>query len=912
MKLRSIAEKGNSTSQGFQRIGPRMWRLLVLVFCLSTALEAVGLRVVSYNVGAHFTDRGYPDFSLGDVGTLDFNSVRDVLARIDADVVALQEIHSADVSGNPDDLDALAAALGLPHLYIASTSGSFDTSLRVVFLSRYPFISTDDIRSPSGAKEITRHFPVIKVDVPGTTNDPLVISGHLKSGTGLDDRFRRAVEMKRLVKYLDDEGVQASDNFIILGDFNPSGVNKTFDSLPTGLPTTFSLGSDISFPVSYSTNMLSYFSGLVPTRLDPRQLNGDDGTFQFGQTLDLVLVSPALAGRPHASEVYRSNLDTSNTSGLAKAGVPLANDASSDASDHYAVFADFELDQDFSDLGLAISAPSVIEGDDSGTVQLTVSLPMPAGSAVNVSFSSDDPAAAFPLDAGLTIPAGQSSASTNVQTSRNYLVDGARTVTFTASASGYDAAAVMISVIDGDGAYVFNTAGETVEENFGGFDGSHDPAPWITNAGGWIGLDDGSSGVAGGRSYGMGGDNSLGYLPDSQALVASAAFQNQSGTPLTILDIAFTAEQWRAAFGGSADKITVELEAGGVTTPLGPLTFEARTDFPTGPSAYPEMKTLRVSGLSVPTGGELSLKFTFAPGPGVLPAEVFVNELHYSNASNDEGEFVEVVVGSGFSGALADIELILYNGSNGLMDGSPHSLDTFVLGATTPSGHRIFSKLIPGIQNGSPDGMALVVDGSVTSFLSYEGSFVGSEGPALGLTSMNIGVTQSDNEPVGKNALGLSGSGGVSADFAWTKFTGIDHSPGAPNSGQTFSIPGLPPQGLAIDDLMVTFVPDNDGDGVGDDEDGDDDNDGQSDDFELAFGSDPLDAASAFETSLNDDSVNYDISFPGAEGVIYTVEWCDDLAGWKPLSSHLGQGAVIHVLLPSGEDRAFFRVKAGE
>ncbi len=46
-------------------------------------------------------------------------------------------------------------------------------------------------------------------------------------------------------------------------------------------------------------NMLSYFSGLVPTRLDPRQLNGDDGTFQFGQTLDLLLVSPALAGRPH-------------------------------------------------------------------------------------------------------------------------------------------------------------------------------------------------------------------------------------------------------------------------------------------------------------------------------------------------------------------------------------------------------------------------------------------------------------------------------------------------------------------------------------------------------------------------------------------------------------------------------------
>ena len=885
----------------------------MLLLCLSASLEAVGLRVVSYNVGAHFTDRGYPDYSLGDVGTLDFTSVRDVLARIDADVVALQEIHSADVAGNPDDLDALAAALGLPHIYIASTSGSFDTSLRVVFLSRYPFILTDDIRSPSGAKEITRHFPVIKVDVPGTTNDPLVISGHLKSGTGLDDRFRRAVEMKRLVKYLDDEGVQASDNFIILGDFNPSGVNVTFNSLPTGLPSTFSVGSDIGFPVRYSTNMLSYFSGLVPTRLDPRQMNGDDGTFQFGQTLDLVLVSPALAGRPHASEIYRSNLDTSNTSGLAKAGSPLANNASSDASDHYAVFADFELDQDFSDLGLAISAPSVIEGDDSGTVQLTVSLPMPAASAVNVDFSSDDPAAAFPLDAGLTIPAGQSIASTGVQTSRNYLVDGIRTVTFTASASGYDAAAVMINVIDADGAYVFNTAGETVEEDFDGFGGNHDPAPWVSNAGAWMGVDDGSSGLAGGRSYGASGDDSFGYLPDSQVLVASASFQNQSDTPLTILDIAFTAEQWRAAFGGSADKITVELEAGGITTPLGPLAFDARTDLPTGPSTYSETKSLRVSGLSVPPGGELSLRFTFAPGPGsgVLPADVFVNELHYSNASTDEGEFVEVVVGPGFSGALADIDLILYNGANGLMDGSPHSLDSFVLGTTTSSGHRIYSKLIPGIQNGSPDGLALVVDGVVASFLSYEGSFVGSEGPALGLTSTNIGVTQSDNEPVGKNALGLSGSGGVSADFAWTKFTGIDHSPGAPNSGQTFSIPGLPPQGLAIDNLMMTFVPDSDGDGVGDDEDGDDDNDGQSDDFELAFGSDPLNAASVFKTILGTASGSYGLSFPGGEGILYTVEWCDDLIGWETLTTHLGEGAEINVPLPSGEARAFFRVRVG-
>jgi hypothetical protein len=49
---------------------------------------AVGIRVATFNIGAHFADN-YFDYSLGDPGTSDYESVCSILARMNADVVAL-------------------------------------------------------------------------------------------------------------------------------------------------------------------------------------------------------------------------------------------------------------------------------------------------------------------------------------------------------------------------------------------------------------------------------------------------------------------------------------------------------------------------------------------------------------------------------------------------------------------------------------------------------------------------------------------------------------------------------------------------------------------------------------------------------------------------------------------------------
>lgn len=895
----------------------------LFLFASITLSPAIELRVATFNIGAHLvipTDGGavYFDYGIGDPGTPDYNNVLAVLDRIDADVVALQEVHAADVAGNDDDVDALAATLGYPYIFVSPTTNAFDTSLRVIFLSRHPFISTVAVGSQAGAKEITRLFPTVKVDVPGTTRDPLLMAAHLKSGTSSEDRFRRAVEMRRLTDYLGTQGLTSDDNYIVMGDFNLSSTNKTFTALPSGLPSTFDLGADILLPITYSTNPLSYFSSPSVTRLDPRQLNNSASTFQSGSVIDLFLVSPAIAGRPFGTEIYNSTLDTSNIAGLTKSGSPLAAGTSAAASDHYALFADFELDADFPNLALTLSASSTQEASPDGTVILTASLPATRGTALTVTIASDDPTAASAVSPALMIPAGSLSASVGIRTPRNFIQDDERSITLVASAAGYDPASGVLQVSDADGPYVFSTPGQTISEAFTGFGGLYAPAPWVTSGGVWQGLDSGTSAAVGFRAYGQGSDSALGFLPATTGGIATATFTNQSSKTLTALRITFTAEQWRAAFGGTADRLTVEMIVAGLATPLPALTFDAATQLPSGAigSGASSAREMIVSGLSVVPGASFDLRFTFTPGAGggAAPADVFINEFHYDNASTDSGEFVEVVVGPGFTGNLSDIDVLLYNGAGGAAYGTSHALSTFTAGSVTPSLHRIFSKLISGIQNGDPDGIVLVVGGTVKQFISYGGSFLASVGLANGMTSSDIGVKQTTTEVLGQAALGLTSSGAVSSDFSWTKFTGLSHSPGMVNSGQTFSVPPQT-QGIAIDNLSVAFLADSDDDGLLDITDPDDDNDEFSDVDESVFGTNPLDAGSRYSVALTYPSPapgTVRLSFPTALGRTYTVESSVSLSSWTAVGSYAGTGnpQTVDVAVVPLEKQMFYRIRA--
>lgn len=157
------------------------------------------------------------------------------------------------------------------------------------------------------------------------------------------------------------------------------------------------------------------------------------------------------------------------------------------------------------------------------------------------------------------------------------------------------------------------------------------------------------------------------------------------------------------------------------------------------------------------TFGAVNTGQTFAASP-----EPFINEIHYDNTGADAGEAIEIAGPAGTD--LTGWSLVLYNGANGAV------YDTVNLSGVIPdqeNGYGTLSFPRAGIQNGSPDGMALVDDSSnVVQFLSYEGMFTAVGGPANGLLSTDIGVSENGSGAVG-NSLQLVGTGSSYSDFSW-------------------------------------------------------------------------------------------------------------------------------------------------
>jgi DNA/RNA endonuclease G (NUC1) len=129
-------------------------------------------------------------------------------------------------------------------------------------------------------------------------------------------------------------------------------------------------------------------------------------------------------------------------------------------------------------------------------------------------------------------------------------------------------------------------------------------------------------------------------------------------------------------------------------------------------------------------------------------AQVRISEIHYDNVSTDTGEAVEVSAPAGTD--LTGWAVVLYNGANGA------TYDTdFLSGIVSAScgdrGVMVVNYAANGIQNGAPDAIALMNPlGAVVEFLSYEGVFAATNGPAFGMTSVDIGVFQNGNGPVGE------------------------------------------------------------------------------------------------------------------------------------------------------------------
>ncbi len=97
----------------------------------------------------------------------------------------------------------------------------------------------------------------------------------------------------------------------------------------------------------------------------------------------------------------------------------------------------------------------------------------------------------------------------------------------------------------------------------------------------------------------------------------------------------------------------------------------------------------------------LSSVKAFASGP----TTVFINEIHYDNTGGDTNEAIEIAGPAGTD--LSGWSLVLYNGNGGAV------YNTMNLSGVIPDQDNGFGTLIfnyppNGLQNGSPDGIALV------------------------------------------------------------------------------------------------------------------------------------------------------------------------------------------------------------
>jgi uncharacterized repeat protein (TIGR01451 family) len=187
-------------------------------------------------------------------------------------------------------------------------------------------------------------------------------------------------------------------------------------------------------------------------------------------------------------------------------------------------------------------------------------------------------------------------------------------------------------------------------------------------------------------------------------------------------------------------------------------------------------------GLSVTPGGGVK-----ADRLALRATVVFINEIHYDNLGTDANEGVEVAGPAGTD--LSNWRLIPYNGANG-NSYSPTTLSGMI--PNLQNGYGTIFFYITGLQNGPPDGIALVDPSNVVlQFLSYEGTFMAADGPAVGMMSTDIMVKEDPVPPTGQS-LQLIGTGSTYEDFTWSG--PIDSTYNAVNTGQTF---GLPP-GLEI------------------------------------------------------------------------------------------------------------------
>ncbi|HET9426217.1 MAG TPA: DNA/RNA non-specific endonuclease [Gemmatimonadaceae bacterium] len=134
-----------------------------------------------------------------------------------------------------------------------------------------------------------------------------------------------------------------------------------------------------------------------------------------------------------------------------------------------------------------------------------------------------------------------------------------------------------------------------------------------------------------------------------------------------------------------------------------------------------------------------------------------IAEFHYDNTGTDANEGVEIEADAGVS--LSGWSLVFYTGSTGT---AYKTVELSGAVAATCNGRGAIAFPVTGIQNGGfdtpePDGLALVNGTTAVQFLSYEGTFTATDGPAAGLTSVDVGIEEGSTSATQSIQLNTSG-----------------------------------------------------------------------------------------------------------------------------------------------------------
>lgn len=336
--MRSVQSVRKTRPTGGNEIA---WRAAVAVLGASGAVvnaEEYSLRIATWNIENFTALPGMPQFE----------AAVDVLLRIKPDVVCLQEMNSLT------SLEALAAASGFPYVIRSDTYWAMDRTHKPGLISKYPVtdmyvVHARDLSGDTEARDITMNFSVMHISLPGPGPELIAISNHWISGSTDASEFQRSLNAIRTMQLMDRFDSRVIPYFFGV-DMNsdildPHELPWYFYELPPDLPTSFNLGSDMTFPIENST-FAPFQNGTgsqYTAVIDARQTDGSDGTHFNRARIDYLWHSDAMD--EIGSEVYNSNNEYLG-GGLEKYGDPLPPETSRTASDHLIVFADVMVSTD--------------------------------------------------------------------------------------------------------------------------------------------------------------------------------------------------------------------------------------------------------------------------------------------------------------------------------------------------------------------------------------------------------------------------------------------------------------------------------------------------------------------------------------------------------------------------------------